>query len=321
MKTKLLILTLGAALALSSCSTVQYTASTVKVDAKIQSLTVADMDVSPEKVTKTTSWKWNPLSTVSLAVEKDNTTAQLLDEAGADVLVEPQYIVKRRGIFRGGSVTVTGFPAKYKSFRPMTAADAEMLSLANGSAPTYVCGGQQIIGAGNSPKVRKVKTARRTSLFSEKPRSHKFIDIIGGGAFSTENSDCQNGDFGLMFGKYGQRWGWYVKGIFSTNTGGDTEDDSKGGYATFGAIKTITNNFNVFAGVGLGAGIGYEYEYYRYGGYYYTESVFSVPLEIGFQWNVSHFNLLAGVNFNILTDTSYDNAANIGPFVGIGYTF
>ena len=74
MKTSLIILAAGAALALSSCASVQYTASSVKVDSEVYNLTVADMDVSTQKVSKTTSWKWNPLNTVSVASKKPEQT-------------------------------------------------------------------------------------------------------------------------------------------------------------------------------------------------------------------------------------------------------
>lgn len=61
---------------------------------------------------------------ISIETIKTNLTAQMLQENNADVLVEPQYIVEKRGWLRGGSVTVIGFPAKYKNFHPMTEAEA-----------------------------------------------------------------------------------------------------------------------------------------------------------------------------------------------------
>ena len=129
---RIMILAAGVGLALSSCSTIQHTSQTAGVDTNVYNLTVADMNVAKQKQTMTTEWKWNPLSTVSLKAQKETATAELLKEANADVLVEPQYIVKRRGLFRGGSLTVTGYPATYSNFRNMTPEDAEKIAKING---------------------------------------------------------------------------------------------------------------------------------------------------------------------------------------------
>lgn len=69
-----------------------------------------------------------------MAVEqqKKKAEAKLLEESKADVVVQPQYTITRRGIFRGGSVTVTGYPATYKNFRPMTKDDAEKVAVLDG---------------------------------------------------------------------------------------------------------------------------------------------------------------------------------------------
>ena len=255
---------------------------------------------------------------------KDNTTAQLLEEAGADVLVEPQYVVKRRGIFRGGSVTVTGFPAKYKSFRTMTKDDAEILSLANGNP--VLAAGQPCIVAGGQPflmpsyaSTKRVNTAKKQSVFrKEDYPSRKFINIIGGGAFNSNDSQYSDGEVGLMFGKYGRRWGWYVKGMLSFTNDND-EGNGTAGYVTGGVIKTLSRNFNFFLGAGVGASFDYHEERYSYNSYTDVDTYFSVPVELGFQWSLSRFNILAGVNCNVVVAS--DNPCNIGPFVGIGYTF
>lgn len=84
------------------------------------SLTVADMDVRPEKASCTTSWPYNPFVRISVEREKTNTEARLLKETECDVIIEPQYIITKRGFLRGGSVTVTGYPAKYTNFHKMT---------------------------------------------------------------------------------------------------------------------------------------------------------------------------------------------------------
>ncbi|MDE6099529.1 MAG: hypothetical protein K2G01_00650 [Paramuribaculum sp.] len=116
-------------LMLSSCSSIRHTSSTAAVETRVVNFTVADMDVDETKAEKTYSWNYNPFKRVSVSTIKENTEAELLKENGGDVLVEPQYIVKKRGIFRGGSVTVIGFPAKYTNFHKMTPAEAELIKI------------------------------------------------------------------------------------------------------------------------------------------------------------------------------------------------
>lgn len=121
------ILAFCAVLLLSSCTTVKHTSTVVPVESKIVSFTVADLEVSPKKVSKTYSWNWKPFGSPSIDLVKSNTEAELLKEAGADVLVEPEYIIEKRGCLRGGSVTVIGFPATYKNFHKMTKEELEVV--------------------------------------------------------------------------------------------------------------------------------------------------------------------------------------------------
>lgn len=112
------------ALLMCSCSSVRHTSSAYGVDTKIVNFTVADVEIGKEKIQKTYRWNYNPFRPVSIAIIKSNITAQMLQENNADVLVEPQYIIEKRGWLRGGSVTVIGFPAKYKNFHPKTETEA-----------------------------------------------------------------------------------------------------------------------------------------------------------------------------------------------------
>lgn len=121
-------LPLIAALALSSCSSIRHTSATADVDTRVVSFTVADVDVRPEKVSATQSWGFNPFKRIDVGLVKTNTTARLVNENNADVLVEPQYIVEHRGFLRGGSVTVTGYPATYSNFHKMTPEEAKIFN-------------------------------------------------------------------------------------------------------------------------------------------------------------------------------------------------
>ncbi len=130
MKSKIFFLIIAAAF-LGSCSSIRHTATAVPVESHVVSFTVADVKVGSEKISQTTSWDYNPFKRVSIETIKDNTTARMLQEANADVLVEPEYIIEKRGILRGGSVTVIGFPATYSNFHKMTSEEAELLKAVN----------------------------------------------------------------------------------------------------------------------------------------------------------------------------------------------
>lgn len=134
MKIKIFLFVAMAAF-MASCSSVRHTSTAVPVDTHVVSFTVADVTVKSEKITRTTSWSFNPFRKVSVELIKSNTTAQMLMDAGADVLVEPEYIIKQRGLWRGGSVTVTGFPASYSNFHKMTPEEAEIFKAVNSKPP------------------------------------------------------------------------------------------------------------------------------------------------------------------------------------------
>lgn len=302
---------------LASCSTVSHTASTQAVDTRISSMTVADLKVDTTKITKTVNWNWTPLRSVSMSETKTNATGELLIEQKADVLVEPQYIVKRRGIFRGGSVTVTGYPASYHNFRPMTKEDAEMIAAANGD----IRPGVPVVvesSAAFSP-FRKQKS-KSVPLFSRerKPIGGTFVSLIGGPAFAVDDDYYDTGvNLGLMFGHYGARWGYYLKAAYlggESPSSSDYYDDgekTKVGIFTAGAIKTLGRNNNIFFGAGVGV---YHYnEHYDNG----NGNGFALPFEIGWQWHSGRFNAMAGVTgvYN------YDGTSFVSPFVGIGYNF
>lgn len=314
------LLVAAAAIALTSCTTVSHTAKTEDVETHVYNLTVADMDVSKDKVSKTTSWNWTPLSTVSVEAQKEKATAELLEEKKADVLVEPQYIVKRRGLFRGGEVTVTGYPATYRNFRPMTKDDAEAIATIDGKlALAY----PMIRTSGHKPV--PVKKAHRKSAVEDRV-SRSFLSLVGGPVIDPEGTFDTGPQLGLMYGHYGTRWGWYVKAMWThASMGCDTYDGPttktvNSGCLTIGALKTITRNFNLFAGVGISGG--FHSTYINHYGDDLEQHV-AIPFELGGQWVKGHFSLSAGMTVpyfgysNVDTETT----CNLNPFVGIGYTF
>lgn len=119
-----------AAASLTSCTTVKLTSQTADVTtAVVQYPTVTDLDVMP-KASATTSWKLNIFKRMSLNTRKSNLVAHLLNEKGADVLLEEQFILEDHGL-GNYTLTVTGYPARFTGFRKATEADLEALRAAD----------------------------------------------------------------------------------------------------------------------------------------------------------------------------------------------
>ncbi len=94
-------------------------ANTVYIETVITAVSSADLIISKERVSKSTSWFAKIFSPTSLEQRKENLITELCRETRADVLVDPQFTYKKR-IFGGGRLTVSGYPARYKNFRAMT---------------------------------------------------------------------------------------------------------------------------------------------------------------------------------------------------------
>lgn len=117
---KLFVILMVSAFAMTSCSTVYKTATTRNIDPTIAAVTLSDLDVSNEKITYTLT-PTNKVRRGGLQNCINTAISEALALNGGDVLIETQ----RATITRGGgvmrkikSVTVTGYPAKYKNFRP-----------------------------------------------------------------------------------------------------------------------------------------------------------------------------------------------------------
>ena len=123
MKMKKVFLVVAAAITLGSCSTVHNTASVSEVDNKILAGAVADLDVAPQRITYTHKTK--------AAVRRGGTkncirTAireALEKNGGGDILVQEEVSTTIRwGLFgkKIKSVTVSGYPAKYKNIKTVS---------------------------------------------------------------------------------------------------------------------------------------------------------------------------------------------------------
>lgn len=116
---KLFVILIVSAFAMTSCSTVNKTATTHNVEPTIAAVVLSDLDVSNEKITYTLI----PKASVRRGGSRNciNTAiSEALALNGGDVLIETQQATITRGLYvrKIKSVTVTGYPAKYKNFRP-----------------------------------------------------------------------------------------------------------------------------------------------------------------------------------------------------------
>ncbi len=115
---KKLFFAVAVAMTLGSCSTVLNTASVSEVDNNIKAGAVADLEVSPNRITYTYKTKaavrrGGVKNCVRTAVRE-----ALEKNGGGDILVQEETTTTVRwGLFgkKVKSVTVTGYPAKYKN--------------------------------------------------------------------------------------------------------------------------------------------------------------------------------------------------------------
>lgn len=329
MKKQILFLA-GVALMASSCSTVSYTSKTADVSTKIQTLTVADVKVQPERKTATAEYKWTPFAQMRAGAMKEEAAYKILQESNSDLLIEPQVVVNSRGIFRGGTVTVSGYPAKYSNFRPMTKEDAEIIATYEGRiSPIVVCTAETPVSIGKqAPSMKsklkntfKSKAPKTQNIFNESKNYHNMITILGGPMTYDDvyhsyygysyNDGTETGfHVGAMYTHVWDKWGMYGK-LNITSTG---EGEGTTAIVTIGGVKTLSSKWNLFAGMGIG-GVSCDH----YGSYYYgdhTKRNTAFAWDCGFQWTKKRFGLSFGI-----TASHGAGHSNWAPFAGVGFRF
>lgn len=90
-----------------------------QIENRILAVSGADLIISENSVSKSVSWVTSLFSRTDLEQRKSNLINQLCREVGADILVDPQFSYSKR-FLGGGKLTVRGYPAKYKNFRPLS---------------------------------------------------------------------------------------------------------------------------------------------------------------------------------------------------------
>lgn len=266
-----------AAISITSCQTVQQTADTVGIDAKVvQVPTVADLDVQPQRVTSTQTWRWRFLNVdqLSLGQRKLNLIYDMVNEAKADVLVEPQVRFTKK-FFGERSLTISGYPASYKNFRKPTAEDLKAIRAANGTPEKVVVVGDSAhIVRATDNGVRVAPVRARNGATPAQHRGEKMGRNLHFFVRAAAN-----------FNKY--KFGDDLSEIFDSNM--------KMGYdVTLGLQKAIKGG-RFYYGPELGVtSRGFQLEYkgsnwwnvIEYGGL--SHGVFVSPLNFGFQQRLSN---------------------------------
>lgn len=119
MKNQLLFLfACSSILVLSACKSTSHTSvsSDVQGPTVIQKPVIADLDVSEKRVEGKASAKGSTLGEV-----KELAIYDALEKSNSDVLIEPRFDIEKS--FNRIDVTVSGYPATYKNFRPMEIQD------------------------------------------------------------------------------------------------------------------------------------------------------------------------------------------------------
>jgi uncharacterized lipoprotein YmbA len=97
----------------------------------VQKTTVVDLEVDEVKVTSSIEAKGNISSGIKLETLKSQLVADILKKTKSDVLVEPIFVLSNT--VAKTTLTVTGFPARYKNFRTIEKEDVELLQVNRGS--------------------------------------------------------------------------------------------------------------------------------------------------------------------------------------------
>ena len=109
---------------LTACQTIKTsTAKTIEIENNgiIQKPTVADLEVRTPKVSGTAS----SVGAETLENVRMKAVSDAIKQANCDLLVEPMYETEKTG--SSFKVTVTGYPATHKNFRPITEEDLKLI--------------------------------------------------------------------------------------------------------------------------------------------------------------------------------------------------
>lgn len=116
---------------LTSCGSLKQADSKVlDIESKvIQYPTIVNLDVQKESISGCVEWRKPKFGRdMPLEVRIGNLIAEMARKAKADILVEPRLTLEQGASgWRSQKITITGYPASYKDFRPATPEDIKIL--------------------------------------------------------------------------------------------------------------------------------------------------------------------------------------------------
>lgn len=209
---KYIIVLIIAGLNLTACTTLKKsTSSTASIEPDVfQYPTVVDLEVG-DKIEKTETWYFNPFDKQKLKDREGNLIADMVKSEKADVLLEAQSTYTKVP-FGERTLTVSGYPAKYKDFRNATEEDIKAFRKLNGTdCENHNCNVSQTSAAGNIQTKAKVR---------------KKMTLNTGREFVARLGYADNGSIGTGLvnqGGYtlGCEMNSYIKNNFYWNTGID----------------------------------------------------------------------------------------------------
>lgn len=237
---------------------------------------------------------------------------------------------------------VVGAIIKVNGQEVMTSTDVDgqfTISAEEGSTLEVSCVGYK------STKV-KVKPNMVVDLVPNDYRAmHWFVAAAAGPLITYARDDYYNpnyydggyltdhqAEFGIMFGMMGRNWGWYVKPSMPVAFKNWVYKTQYTWSLSFGAMRRIVDNFNIYAGSGIGCGFWPNWDWrdpYYYPNNYYDNfskyennfgSMFAVMFELGFQYNIKHVNIELGLEYGMGTNDP-QKERNFKPYIGVGYNF
>ena len=121
MKYNIFYLSLLIAVVMSSCSSFSKVEDAKSIEVYKPALTanplITDLDIQDAKVSGAATG-----STINVAKLKDEAIADAIKKSNSDVIIHPSYSVVSKS--NKSTVTVTGFAATYKNFRPVAERDS-----------------------------------------------------------------------------------------------------------------------------------------------------------------------------------------------------
>jgi hypothetical protein len=119
---KKILLLVCATFALTSCITTVKTAKVADTEGQLLSATVADLEVSPVRVSYTMA-PTKAIQRAGLDNVKQAAIRECLEKNGnADVLVDVEYVIEKEKLLFGSRInliTVSGHPARFRNYRSL----------------------------------------------------------------------------------------------------------------------------------------------------------------------------------------------------------